>query len=97
MDTNSESPVTAISSDVGNSQTFAASFADGMVKIFDRRIEDEDSIVRTYSDHSAWVQNVRWHAKQGLQLLSARYVFPFQGSRGLLMRFILSIVVWTVK
>ncbi|KXN84995.1 WD repeat-containing protein mip1 [Leucoagaricus sp. SymC.cos] len=71
LDTNSESPVTAISSDMGNSQTFAASFADGMVKIFDRRIEDEDSIVRTYSDHTAWVQNVRWHARKGYQLMSA--------------------------
>ncbi|KAF5352352.1 hypothetical protein D9756_006183 [Leucocoprinus leucothites] len=71
VDTNSESPVTAIASDMGNSQTFAAGFADGMVKIFDRRIEDEDSIVRTYSDHSAWIQNVRWNAKQGLQLMSA--------------------------
>lgn len=74
MDTNSESPVTAIVSDMGNSQTFAASFGDGMVKIFDRRIEEEDSIVRTYSDHTSWVQNVRWHPKQGLQLLSARFV-----------------------
>ncbi len=54
-----------------NSQTFAASFADGMVKVFDRRVEDEDSIVRTYSDHTAWVQNVRWHARQQLQFLSA--------------------------
>lgn len=72
MDTNSESPVTAMASDMGNSQTFAASFADGMVKIFDRRIEEEDSIVRTYPDHSSWVQNVRWHPKQGLQFISAR-------------------------
>jgi regulator-associated protein of mTOR len=74
LDTNSESPVTAISSDMDDSQTFVASFGDGMVKIFDRRIEEEDSIVRTYSDHTSWVQNVCWHPKQGLQLLSARSV-----------------------
>ncbi|KAJ3570758.1 hypothetical protein NP233_g4189 [Leucocoprinus birnbaumii] len=71
VDTNSESPVTAIASDMGNSQTFVASFADGMVKVFDRRIEDEDSIVRAYSDHTAWVQNVRWRAKQPMQFMSA--------------------------
>lgn len=76
MDTSSESPVTAIVSDMDDSQTFAASFGDGMVKIFDRRIEEEDSIVRTFSDHASWVQNVCWHPKQGLQLLSARCV-PF--------------------
>ncbi|EKM84312.1 hypothetical protein AGABI1DRAFT_67693 [Agaricus bisporus var. burnettii JB137-S8] len=71
LDTSSESPVTAIVSDMDDSQTFAASFGDGMVKIFDRRIEEEDSIVRTFSDHASWVQNVCWHPKQGLQLLSA--------------------------
>jgi len=71
VDTGSESSVTAIASDMDSSQTFAASFANGMVKVFDRRVEDEDSIVRTYSDHTAWVQNVRWHATQQFQFLSA--------------------------
>lgn len=71
VDTDSESPVTAISSEMDSSQTFAASFANGMVKVFDRRVEDEDTIVRTYSDHTAWVQNVCWHATQQFQFLSA--------------------------
>ncbi|KAF8167286.1 hypothetical protein B0H34DRAFT_792028 [Crassisporium funariophilum] len=71
MDTNSDSPVTAIVSDSGASQTFIASFADGVVKVFDRRLEEEDAVVRTYSDHASWVQNVRWHPKLGGQFLSA--------------------------
>jgi len=66
LDTNSESPVTAIASDYGSSQTFVASFADGVVKVFDRRLEEEDSIVRTYSEHTSWVQNVRWHPSGGI-------------------------------
>ena len=35
----------------------------GVVKVFDRRMEEEDAVVRKYSDHAAWVQNVRWHPK----------------------------------
>jgi regulatory associated protein of mTOR len=64
--------VTAIVSDCGSSQTFIASFADGAVKVFDRRLEEEDAVVRSYSDHTAWVQNVRWHPKLSGQFLSAR-------------------------
>ena len=75
MDTNSESPVTALVSDSGSSQTFIASFADGVVKVFDRRLQEEDAVVRTYSDHTAWVQNVRWHPKLSGQFLSAGQAF----------------------
>nr|BAC78394.1 hypothetical protein [Coprinopsis cinerea] len=71
LDTNSDSPVTAICSDHVSNQTFIASFADGVVKIFDRRLEDEDAIVRTYVDHTSWVQNVRWHPRLGGRFLSA--------------------------
>ena len=64
--------MTAIVSEGGSSQNFIASFADGAVKVFDRRMEEEDAVVRSYSDHAAWVQNVRWHPKFGGQFLSAR-------------------------
>lgn len=70
--TKTESPVTAIASDSGLSQTFLASFADGVVKVFDRRLDDDDAIVRTYADHSSWVQNVHWHPTSGGQFVSAR-------------------------
>lgn len=64
--------MTAIVSDIGSSQNFIASFADGVVKVFDRRLEEEDAVVRSYSDHAAWIQNVRWHPKFSGQFLSAR-------------------------
>jgi len=70
LDTNSDSPVTAIASDQGSSTTFVASFADGTVKVFDRRLDEEDAIVRSYGDHRSWVQNVRWHPHLSAQFLS---------------------------
>lgn len=72
LDTNSDSPVTAIASDQGSSTMFVASFADGTVKVFDRRLDEEDAIVRSYGEHQSWVQNVRWHPHLGGQFLSAR-------------------------
>ncbi|KAJ7292684.1 hypothetical protein C8J57DRAFT_1160952 [Mycena rebaudengoi] len=71
FDTNSESPVTAIVCDAGPSQLFAASFANGEVKIFDRRLEEENSVVRNYVDHESWVQNVRCDPTTQSQFLSA--------------------------
>ncbi|KAH9486204.1 Target of rapamycin complex 1 subunit mip1 [Psilocybe cubensis] len=71
LDTNSESPVTSIAHDIGSSKMFVAGFADGVVKVFDGRLEEEDAIVRTYSDHTSWVQNVRWHPTLNGQILSA--------------------------
>jgi regulator-associated protein of mTOR len=68
----SESPVTAICSDHISNRTFIASFADGTVKVFDRRLEEKDAIVRSYSEHGNSVQNVRWHPRYRSRFLSAR-------------------------
>ena len=38
--------MTAIVSDCGISQAFIASFADGVVKVFCRRLGEEDAVVR---------------------------------------------------
>ncbi|PFH49822.1 hypothetical protein AMATHDRAFT_178237 [Amanita thiersii Skay4041] len=70
LETATDSPVTTLASDPGPSQTFLAGFADGTVKLFDRRLED-DSIVRSYSEHTSWIQNVRWHPTLSGQYLSA--------------------------
>ncbi|KAI0042582.1 hypothetical protein FA95DRAFT_1564189 [Auriscalpium vulgare] len=71
LDTNSDSPVTALASEHGASPTFLASYADGIVKIFDRRLEEDDAVVRSWNEHGAWVQNVRWHPAVANQFLSA--------------------------
>ncbi|KAI0931160.1 hypothetical protein AcV5_005293 [Taiwanofungus camphoratus] len=70
LDTNSESPVTAIVSDDGSSSQFLASFADGVVKVFDRRLDEDNAIVRSYSAHTSWVQNVKWHSTLPWQFFS---------------------------
>ncbi|RPD64751.1 hypothetical protein L227DRAFT_540999 [Lentinus tigrinus ALCF2SS1-6] len=70
LDTNAESPVTALASDSGSSSVFLASFADGTVKMFDRRLEEDDAVVRDYHQHTSWVQNVKWHPTLAGQFLS---------------------------
>jgi regulatory associated protein of mTOR len=64
--------VTSIQSGDPSSNTFIAGFADGMLKVFDRRFEEEDSIVRVYSDHKTWIQNVCVHPNVRDQYISAR-------------------------
>lgn len=71
LETNSESPVTSIISDSGSSSTFIAGFADGVVKVFDRRLEEEDAVVRSYHEHHTWVQNVKYHSRIKGQFFSA--------------------------
>jgi regulatory associated protein of mTOR len=74
LEANGDSPVTALASEHGSSSTFVASFADGEVKVFDRRLEEEDAVVRAYREHGSWVVNVRWHPTAPGQFLSARWV-----------------------
>ncbi|KIJ13751.1 hypothetical protein PAXINDRAFT_170081 [Paxillus involutus ATCC 200175] len=71
LETDSESPVTSLASDHGSSSTFVAGFADGVVKVFDRRLEEDDAVVRSYHEHHWWIQNVKYHSRNDFQLLSA--------------------------
>jgi regulator-associated protein of mTOR len=59
-----------------------ASFADGVIKVFDRRLEEEDAVVRSFNEHTNWVQNVRWQPQFGNQFVSARSVFSFAAAVG---------------
>ena len=57
-------------SDYRSMNTFLTSFADGSVKLFDRRMDEENAVVRAYHDHASWVQNVKWHPTYDGQFIS---------------------------
>ncbi|KAF7302526.1 WD-REPEATS-REGION domain-containing protein [Mycena chlorophos] len=74
IDTESDSPVTSLVSRVTPgfpSTLFAAGFANGEIRLFDRRDPDSNSVVRHYHDHESWVQNVRPHPTKPSHFLSA--------------------------
>lgn len=60
-------------SEEGVSTNFLASFADGSIKMYDRRLDDDEAVVRSFAPHNAWVQNIKWRLYQG-QFMSARLV-----------------------
>ncbi|KAF9058349.1 hypothetical protein BDP27DRAFT_1344006 [Rhodocollybia butyracea] len=59
LDTASDAPVTSIASDPGMTQIFIAGFGDGWLKVFDRRLEEDEAI------------NVKPHPTATYQFLSA--------------------------
>ncbi|KAH7107001.1 hypothetical protein BKA62DRAFT_825590 [Auriculariales sp. MPI-PUGE-AT-0066] len=69
ISTGMETPVTALSFHVHPHlpHLFAAGFGDGTVRVYDHRKPD-DAIMRTYKDHTYWIQNVCW---RGMGLMSA--------------------------
>ncbi|KAJ8501646.1 hypothetical protein ONZ45_g12060 [Pleurotus djamor] len=69
--THAESPVTSIASDRNTSCVFTSTFADGIVKVFDRRMPSTDAVVRQYAEHTSWVQNLCWHPTSGGQFFTA--------------------------
>lgn len=72
LETDSDSPTTAIVSEEGPSSMVLTGFADGAVKILDRRLDEDNAIVRTYSEHSSWVQAVKWRPGASEKFLTAR-------------------------
>lgn len=72
--TQSESPVTSISSNPDSPSLFMAGFGDGRIQLFDRRLDSEDCVVRSYSGHRDWVQGVRWQKGSLKDFVSARCV-----------------------
>lgn len=71
ISTDSESPVTSLTSDPHSSAIFVAGFGDGSIRVYDKRQRPDDAVVRTYRDHTHWVQNVRWRRGGDKQLMSA--------------------------
>lgn len=73
LPTLSESPVTAMAFDPEAPTLFMASFGDGSAHLYDRRCDEEEAIVRTFREHSTWIQAVRWQPGSSRDFVSARY------------------------
>lgn len=59
----SGSNVTSLTSDQVAGNVIVAGFGDGAVRVYDRRHASRDSLVQTYKEHNAWIQNV--HMQRG--------------------------------
>ncbi|KAL5530680.1 KOG1 [Sanghuangporus sanghuang] len=55
-----DSPVTSLATDPDSHSLFIAGFGDGSIQVFDKRLDDNDSVVRSYQEHSAWIRGMRW-------------------------------------
>ncbi|KAH8113253.1 hypothetical protein DFH11DRAFT_1601015 [Phellopilus nigrolimitatus] len=71
ISTQSESPVTSLATDPDSPSLFFASFGDGSIQLFDKRLDEEDAVVRSYREHSTWVQGVRWQRGAARDFVSA--------------------------
>ena len=64
--TQAGSNLTAISADEPNGNIFIAGFGDGVVRLYDKRVDDQtDSVLRTWRKHHTWIQSV--HLQRGGQ------------------------------
>ena len=70
--TGSESMVTSLDILSGQNQMFLASFGDGCIRLYDRRVDKVSPVVMTWKGHKAWVQRVRWQAGGENAIVSAR-------------------------
>lgn len=64
--------MTSIAHDPDSRSLFVATFGDGTVKIFDKRLDEDDAVVKVYQEHSSWVHGVRWQRGSSKDLVSAR-------------------------
>ena len=64
MPTQAGSNLTAIASDEPDGNVFIAGFGDGVVRLFDKRMEKaEQVVIHTWRKHHTWIQSV--HVQRG--------------------------------
>jgi regulator-associated protein of mTOR len=64
--TQAGSNMTAIASDEPDGNVFVSGFGDGVVRLFDKRMQDASNIVmRVWRQHHTWIQSV--HLQKGGQ------------------------------
>lgn len=66
----SGSPVTSLTSDQVAGNVIIAGFGDGAIRVYDRRLDSHDSMVRYWKTHQSWVLNVRMQRGGARELIS---------------------------
>lgn len=67
----SGSCITSLTSDQVANQIFAAGFGDGAVRIYDKRMDARDSMIKLWKDHKAWVTDVHMQRGGNRELVSS--------------------------
>lgn len=65
--------MTTLTCDQVAGNILVAGFGDGTVKVYDRRIQPRDNMVRNYKGHRAWIVNVHMQRGGNRELLSGRF------------------------
>lgn len=62
-----------MTADFASSPLIVAGFADGTVKVFDRRLRDTDSVVKIHREHASWVVRAKCQKYDEKALVTARF------------------------
>lgn len=68
----SETPLTSLSYNPEEPYLLAATFADGVIKMMDRRMDDEEGIVMARKEQHTWIQSGRWQRSSRRDFMTAR-------------------------
>ncbi|CAB4396641.1 unnamed protein product [Rhizophagus irregularis] len=66
--TRTGSPITSLTSDGGD--IFVAGFADGAIRVYDKRIQPRDAMILTSKEHKNTITKVVWQSGAGRELVS---------------------------
>lgn len=67
----SGSCITSLTSDQVANQIFAAGFGDGAVRIYDKRLNARDAMIKLWKDHKAWVTDIHMQRGGNRELVSS--------------------------
>jgi hypothetical protein len=71
--TQAGSNLTAIASDESHGNVFVAGFGDGVVRLFDKRMDDASNVVmRVWRQHHTWIQSVHLQRGGNQELITGR-------------------------
>lgn len=71
MPCRADSPVTALTSDQVAGHCVVSGFGDGTVRVYDRRIESRNCLVKVWKNHDSWIVNARMQRGGARELVTA--------------------------